>query len=71
MLIMKTVFSSFVDAIGYDDDTQELHVKYRNGKEGVYKNVPPDKAEQVISAPSVGTALHELIRNQHPHEYTV
>jgi hypothetical protein len=67
---MRNVFSSHISQIGYDDATQELHVVYRKGgKSGVYDKVPKQVADQVLMAPSIGTALHQLVRGQFPHRY--
>lgn len=66
---MKPVFSSHVDQIGYDDKNNTLHVLYKNGARVTYDGVGPDKAKQVMSAASIGEALHGLIRGQHKHSY--
>lgn len=66
---MRHVYSSHVASIGYDPDSSELHVTYQNGKTSVYESVPPGKADQVMSAPSIGEALHRFIRGQHEHRY--
>ena len=65
----QSVYSSHIDGIAYDVGTQELHVKYQTGKTAIYQDVPPDKAGQVATAPSIGTALHDLVRGQHQHRY--
>lgn len=66
---MKMVYSSTVDSIGYDPDTQEVHVKWQSGKVSVYSDVPPSKAFEVMNAPSVGKAIHEMLKPDHDHEY--
>ena len=69
---MRRVFSSHVERIGYDPDTQELHVHFRGSANTpdrmvIYSNVPPSKGNAVLSAPSIGTALHFNIRGgDHP-----
>lgn len=65
----RAVYSSHVDTMGYDAATQELHVTYSTGKTAVYGDVPGDKWEKLKMAPSVGEALHQLIRGQHEHRY--
>ena len=50
--------SSNVAAIGYDEETQELAVEFAKGGRYVYMGVPPDIADGVINAPSVGQALN-------------
>ena len=65
---MKTVQSSAVWQIGYDADTNDLHVrfipavKHPAGRLVIYHGVPPDVAQDVIDAPSVGIALNQSIK---------
>lgn len=59
---MKNVFSSHVDSVGYDPETEELHVKYSKGQYCIYQEVPPDIAQDVLSSPSIGKAIHALIK---------
>jgi hypothetical protein len=66
---MKRVFSSYIEWIGYDDKDGSLHVQYQNGKTSIYENVPMGTAMDVINAPSVGTAIHSLIRGKFSHKY--
>lgn len=63
MLLMKKVFSSHIDEVGYDAAKRELHVSFSNGQRGVYDNVPADKGGAVVNAPSVGKALHREIKS--------
>ena len=73
---MRSVFSSHVDSIGYDGETGELHVRYRGTYKGgagvktaIYANVPPDVAARVMSAPSIGEALHAHVKGKYDHGY--
>ena len=67
---MKQVaMSSHVEAIGYDAKNQTLHVQYKGGNRVVYSGVPPEKYDAINKSWSVGQALHELIKNKHPHSY--
>lgn len=68
MVQMKQVTSSHVQSIGHDAGAQELHVEYKNGARFVYKDVPADKAQQVINSHSIGKALNSLVKGQHDHE---
>ena len=63
----KPVFSSFVDKISYDDATQEFSIQYTAGGSTTYQKVPPDVADKVLGAASVGAALHEHVRGQFQH----
>jgi hypothetical protein len=70
---MRSVYSSHVDEIGYDPDTEELHVKYDTGKTAVYEGVPSAVAVAVgavgPSPPSIGEALHAHVRGKYQHRY--
>ena len=65
----KSVFSTMVEEIAYDDETSEFLVTWKNGKRSVYEGVPEDVAEQVASAPSVGQAMNQLVKNTYQHRY--
>jgi hypothetical protein len=66
---MRSVYSSFVDEIGYDPETEELHVKYSSGRTAVYEGVPPTAAATVLSSASIGKALHAHVRGKYGHRY--
>ena len=66
---MKPVYSSHIDKIGYDPDTQVLSVLYKNGKTAHFQGVPAETADDVVNAPSVGSALHQHIRGKYEHSY--
>lgn len=66
---MRRVFSSHVEAIGYDTQSREFHVEYKNGKTSVYMDVPPQVAQLIQSAPSIGEAIHANLRGQFAHGY--
>ena len=71
---MKRVFSSHIDSVGYDPDTRELHVQYQGkkdkpGKTAVFMDVPQDVAKLVVDAPSVGTAVHQFLKDKYAHGY--
>lgn len=63
------VFSSFVDEVDYDAAAQTLTVTYQNGRISVYQGVPAERAQEVMSSPSIGQALHRLVRGQYQHGY--
>lgn len=65
----KRVFSSHIDQIHYDPETQALKVEYQNGKVSVYTSVPSHVADNVFGAVSVGTALHATVKGKYPHSY--
>ena len=65
----KQVFSSHVDTVAYDDAAKTLLVEYKGGKTSAYSGVSPDVANAVMSAESIGSALHEHVRGKFPHTY--
>ena len=67
--VMISVYSSHVQAIGHDNDKQELHVRWNGGKTSVYSSVPADVADSVSTSWSIGTALREQVKNVYPHRY--
>lgn len=67
--VMRDVYSSHVNRIGYDLDTNELVVIWDNGKTSVYAGVQRDKADEVMNSWSVGKAIHNQIKPHHEHRY--
>ena len=65
----KSVFSSNVSEIGYDDETQELLVTWKNGRKSAYAGVPEGLADQVSRAGSVGGMLNSDIKPFFGHRY--
>lgn len=66
---MRNVYSSHVARIGYDDASATLRVEYTNGRAVEYVEVSPATADSVMSAPSIGAALHSHVRGKHKHVY--
>lgn len=65
---MREVYSTRVSEIGYENG--ELHVTWtKSGKTSVYSGVPEKLAEDVMNAPSIGTALKSEIEGRYPHRY--
>lgn len=64
---MVPVSSSNVDAVGYDSDKQQLHVRYKNGGTYAYHGVSPEKHIALMGAPSIGKHLHDHIKGRHAH----
>ena len=65
---MQPVESSNVAAVGYDPDTQTLHVEYRNGGRYEYAGVPPDSHAELMASDSIGRHLHTRIKGVHQHK---
>jgi len=52
----KPVFSEMIEEVGWDDETQEVTVRFKKkGKTAAYKGFDEGKAEELSKAPSVGS----------------
>ena len=58
----EAVTSSNIAAIGYDDTTNTLGVRFLNGTEYHYHGVPRDVYDGLVNAGSKGTYLNQLIK---------
>jgi hypothetical protein len=59
---MIYVDSSNVEAIGYDDNAQELHVQFLSGGLYVYYGVPRQVFDGLMASPSKGSFLNREIK---------
>jgi len=66
---LKSVYSSHVSEIGYDEDAQQLHVVFNTGRHAVYQGVPAEVAANVLNAPSIGEALTASIKGSFRFTY--
>jgi hypothetical protein len=65
---MTPVSSSNVAEVGYDEQAQEVYVRFLNGSLYVYKGVPKFEYEGLLNAPSAGSYLHRNFKNVYPYE---
>jgi len=65
---MTPVSSSNIDSIGYDEQNQEVYVRFLNGSLYVYKGVPEYEHQNLMEAPSHGSYLHKNLKNVYPCE---
>lgn len=65
---MKVVSSSNIESIGYDNQNQEVYVRFLNGSLYVYKGVSEHEFQNLIDAPSHGSYLHRNFKNVYPYE---
>lgn len=65
---MLLVNSSNIESIGYDEENQEVYVKFLNGTVYAYKGVPQHEFENLRDAPSLGSYLHRNYKNIYPYE---
>lgn len=60
---MKPVFSSMIAEVGWDDEAQELLVKFaKGGKTAAYKGADEGLAVDLSNAPSVGSMFLSEVR---------
>lgn len=67
MVEMISVSSSNVAEVGYDIQTQDVHIRFLNGSLYIYKGVPQHEFEGLKCAPSVGSYLHWNFKNVYPY----
>jgi len=66
---MQRISSSHVWDVGHDPDTQTLFVRFKPsvkhpaGRLVQYLGVDADTAQRVMTAPSVGQALHSFVKS--------
>ena len=65
---MIPVSSSNIESIGYDEQNQQVYVRFLNGSLYVYKGVPPHEYQNLMEAPSQGSYLHRSFKNVYPYE---
>ena len=64
---LDTVESSMLHAIGYDPELRVLEVIFNSGGIYLYRDVPQDVYDALMSADSKGQYFHEVIRERYPH----
>ena len=62
------VKSSNVKSIGYDPDKKILEVEFANGDVYRYLKVPENVHYSLMTSPSIGAAMHTLIRGKFKFE---
>lgn len=65
---MKSVKSSNIDSIGYNESKKQLFVKFRNDTIYVYKDVPIEVWENFQNAESKGKFVYYELRNMYDYE---
>lgn len=60
---MIPVSSSNIESIGYDEQNEQVYVRFINGNLYVYKGVPLHEFENLRDAPSLGSYLHRNYKN--------
>lgn len=65
----EAVTSSNIDSVAHENG--DLYVKFKNGSEYKYPNVPFELYEQLRDAPSVGQFLNSSIKGSYSFERIV
>lgn len=65
---MHSVSSSNVAELGYDENSQQLYVRFVSGSLYRYSNVPVYEYEALDNAPSIGSYLNRNFKNVYPYE---
>ncbi len=65
---MIPVSSTNIEAVGYDEENQIVHVRFLNSAEYIYKGVPQHEFDGLLNAPSVGRYHHSNYINVYPYE---
>jgi hypothetical protein len=68
MIWQQVLGSSNVQAIAYDEEKKEVHVKFHpNGDEYVYENVGPGIWDELLNTQSKGRFVQIQLRRAHPY----
>ena len=65
---LRSVTSSNIKAIGYDEDAHRLVVEFHTGKKYAYREVPPGVHEALMGAKSIGLYFGLNIRGKYGTE---
>ena len=61
-----SVSSSNVISVGYDGDSMTLEIEFNNGIYQYY-DVPEDIFQELINASSIGSFIHQNIKNNYSY----
>ena len=61
----QNVKSSNVKSVGYDEMKMTLEIEFYNGDVYQYLKVPENVYINLMTAPSIGKAVHELLRGKY------
>jgi hypothetical protein len=66
----QNVYSEMVQAVGWDDTTEELLITFKkNGKTAAYKGYDEEFAQSLANAPSVGQMFIREVRSNANFRY--
>jgi hypothetical protein len=61
---LKPVKSSNTEAVGYDEEKQELQIQFKGGGLYAYDSVPAFEHRDLIDARSIGSHFHQKIKDK-------
>jgi len=61
---IQDVVSSNLVQVGYESETNKLHVAFKSGAVYIYDDVPRDIFVGLTEAPSAGSYFHQNVRNK-------
>lgn len=62
---LKLVVSSNIEAIGHDEETQELHVRFKGGTVYAYDSVPVEIHQELLGdGTGIGGRFHKIVKNK-------
>jgi hypothetical protein len=64
---LESVQSSAIDTIGYSEEQQALYIKFDNGVEYIFRDVPSSIYEEMRKAPSKGKYFHSNVRGHYKY----
>lgn len=65
---MTPVNSSNIAEVGYNEENQEVYVRFLNNSLYVYKGVPLFEYKGLINSPSLGSYINRNYKNVYPYE---
>ena len=65
---LMPVESSNIEAVGYDQEEQELIIEFKSGRTYIYFDVPFDVYTGLMDAESKGKYFHKNIRNIYEYQ---
>ncbi len=65
----QNVYSSMVQSVGYDADSSDLLITWKNGRRSAYSGVPEEVAVSLANAASVGEMMNSEIKPNYEHRY--
>ncbi len=65
----KPVFSKMINEVGWDSETQEMIVTFKNGRKAAYAGASEHMADELSRAASVGTMFGQEVKDRYAFRY--